>query len=161
MEEKKLVYAVDDESAIRDVYKFALSGAGFGIECFSCASELYAAVEKQIPDIFILDIMLDGEDGYSILSRLRCSNETKDIPVIMVSAKTTEIDKVRGLDLGADDYVSKPFGVMELIARINAKLRLRRAGRISRIRTLLWTTFGTRLPLRARKLRLRLNSTSC
>lgn len=128
MEEKKLVYAVDDESAIRDVYKFALSGAGFGIECFSCASELYAAVEKQIPDIFILDIMLDGEDGYSILSRLRCSNETKDIPVIMVSAKTTEIDKVRGLDLGADDYVSKPFGVMELIARINAKLRLRRAG---------------------------------
>lgn len=126
MQEKKLVYAVDDEESIRDVYKFALSGAGFETECFSCADELYSALKDRLPDIFLLDIMLDGEDGYSILEELRKGAKTRDIPVIMVSAKGNEIDKVKGLDLGADDYVSKPFGVLELIARINAKLRVKK-----------------------------------
>lgn len=122
-EEKKLIYAVDDEASIREVYKYALEGAGLRVQCVRNAEELFTMTEKEVPDLFILDIMLDGEDGYSILADLKAKKDTADIPVIMVSAKTTEIDKVRGLNLGADDYMSKPFGVLELIARINAKLR--------------------------------------
>lgn len=123
MENQTLIYAVDDETSIREVYRYALISAGFTPECFSCGEELFIAIEKSLPRLIILDIMLDGEDGYEILSRLKASPKTANIPVIMVSAKTTEIDKVRGLDLGADDYISKPFGVLELIARIKAKLR--------------------------------------
>lgn len=120
---KKLVYAVDDEEAIRDVYRYALEGAGFGIRCFVGENDLLVATEKRVPDIFILDIMLDGADGYEILKNLKQNPHTRNVPVIMVSAKTSEIDKVKGLDLGADDYLAKPFGVLELVARINAKLR--------------------------------------
>lgn len=123
MENQTLIYAVDDETSIREVYRYALISAGFTPECFSCGEELFIAIEKSLPKLIILDIMLDGEDGYEILSRLKASPKTANVPVIMVSAKTTEIDKVRGLDLGADDYISKPFGVLELIARIKAKLR--------------------------------------
>lgn len=121
---KKLVYAVDDEEAIRDVYRYALEGAGFEICCFVGEKDLFVATEKRVPDIFILDIMLDGADGYEILKNLKQNPHTRNVPVIMVSAKTSEIDKVKGLDLGADDYLAKPFGVLELVARINAKLRL-------------------------------------
>lgn len=120
---KKLVYAVDDEEAIRDVYRYALEGAGFEISCFVGENDLLVATEKRVPDIFILDIMLDGADGYEILKNLKQNPRTRNVPVIMVSAKTSEIDKVKGLDLGADDYLAKPFGVLELVARINAKLR--------------------------------------
>lgn len=120
---KKLVYAVDDEEAIRDVYRYALEGAGFEIRCFVGENDLLVATEKRVPDIFILDIMLDGADGYEILKNLKQNPHTRNVPVIMVSAKTSEIDKVKGLDLGADDYLAKPFGVLELVARINAKLR--------------------------------------
>ncbi len=123
MENKKLVYAVDDEAAILEVYTYALEGAGFDVECFTDADGLFAALKTKKPDIFILDIMLEGLDGYEILKRLRQDSECADIPVIMVSAKGDEIDKVKGLNLGADDYLSKPFGVLELVARINAKLR--------------------------------------
>lgn len=123
MENQTLIYAVDDETSIREVYRYALVSAGFTPECFSCGDELFIALEKSLPRLIILDIMLDGEDGYEILSRLKASPKTANIPVIMVSAKSTEIDKVRGLDLGADDYISKPFGVLELIARIKANLR--------------------------------------
>ena len=123
MDNQTLIYAVDDETSIREVYRYALISAGFTPVCFSCGEELFIAIEKSLPKLIILDIMLDGEDGYEILSRLKASPKTANVPVIMVSAKTTEIDKVRGLDLGADDYISKPFGVLELIARIKAKLR--------------------------------------
>lgn len=123
MKNETLIYAVDDETSIREVYRYALISAGFTPECFSCGEELFIAIEKSLPRLIILDIMLDGEDGYEILSKLKASPKTANVPVIMVSAKTTEIDKVRGLDLGADDYISKPFGVLELIARIKAKLR--------------------------------------
>lgn len=123
MEEKKLIYAVDDEQPIREVYNYALSGAGFNVECFSCGAELFEALGKNLPSLIILDIMLEGMDGYAILEKLRANAKTENIPVIMVSAKTEEIDKVKGLNLGADDYLSKPFGVLELVARINAKLR--------------------------------------
>ena len=123
MEEKKLIYAVDDEQSIREVYNYALSGAGFNVECFSCGAELFEALAKTLPSLIILDIMLEGSDGYAILEKIRANAKTENIPVIMVTAKTEEIDKVKGLNLGADDYLSKPFGVLELIARINAKLR--------------------------------------
>lgn len=123
MSDKRLIYAVDDELSIREVYRYAIGGAGFDIQCFENGEGLFSAINAKLPDLILLDIMLDGADGYEILSALRRNPLTADIPVIMVSAKGEEIDKVRGLDLGADDYLAKPFGVLELIARINAKLR--------------------------------------
>ena len=121
--QQKVIFAVDDEQSIREVYKYALQASGFDVTCFETASELFAEIAVRLPDLVILDIMLDGMDGYEILSRLRNDSRTCNLPVIMVSAKSDEIDKVRGLNLGADDYLAKPFGVMELVARINAKLR--------------------------------------
>ena len=123
MSDRRLIYAVDDELSIREVYRYAIGGAGFDIQCFENGEGLFSAINAQLPDLVLLDIMLDGADGYELLSALRRNPLTADIPVIMVSAKGEEIDKVRGLDLGADDYLVKPFGVLELIARINAKLR--------------------------------------
>ena len=123
MSDRRLIYAVDDELSIREVYRYAIGGAGFDIQCFENGEGLFTAIDAQLPDLVLLDIMLDGADGYELLSALRRNPLTADIPVIMVSAKGEEIDKVRGLDLGADDYLAKPFGVLELIARINAKLR--------------------------------------
>lgn len=123
MSDRRLIYAVDDELSIREVYRYAIGGAGFDIQCFENGEGLFTAINSRLPDLILLDIMLDGADGYELLSALRRNPLTADIPVIMVSAKGEEIDKVRGLDLGADDYLAKPFGVLELIARINAKLR--------------------------------------
>lgn len=123
MSDRRLIYAVDDELSIREVYRYAIGGAGFDIQCFENGEGLFTAINSRLPDLVLLDIMLDGADGYELLSALRRNPLTADIPVIMVSAKGEEIDKVRGLDLGADDYLAKPFGVLELIARINAKLR--------------------------------------
>lgn len=123
MSDRRLIYAVDDELSIREVYRYAIGGAGFDIQCFENGEGLFSAINAQLPDLILLDIMLDGADGYELLSALRRNPLTAGIPVIMVSAKGEEIDKVRGLDLGADDYLAKPFGVLELIARINAKLR--------------------------------------
>ena len=123
MSDRRLIYAVDDELSIREVYRYAIGGAGFDIQCFENGEGLFSAINAQLPDLILLDRMLDGADGYELLAALRRNPLTADIPVIMVSAKGEEIDKVRGLDLGADDYLAKPFGVLELIARINAKLR--------------------------------------
>ena len=130
MDDKRLIYCVDDEENIREVYSYALKGAGFDVVTCDGENSLQAALANRLPDLIVLDIMLDGADGYEILKKLRDSAVTTDIPVIMVSAKTTEIDKVKGLDSGADDYIAKPFGVLELVARINAKLRgVAKAGR--------------------------------
>ena len=123
MSGKALIYAVDDELSIREVYQYALSTSGFEVCCFCDGEALSQALRERLPDLILLDIMLDGADGYEILQSLRKNPLTGAIPVIMVSAKGTEIDKVKGLDLGADDYLAKPFGVMELIARINANIR--------------------------------------
>lgn len=123
MQTKRLIYAVDDEQSIREVYSYALKNAGFNIKCFEDGESFLCELAKQKCDLAILDIMLDGLDGYEILKAMKSDAQTSGIPVIMVSAKSTEIDKVRGLDLGADDYLAKPFGVLELVARINAKLR--------------------------------------
>ncbi len=123
MGEKNLIYAVDDEASLRDLYRYALEDAGFEVGCFANGDEFFDALKQRIPQAVLLDIMLDGQDGYAILSALRKSEPTRTIPVIMVSAKGEEVDKVRGLNLGADDYLSKPFGVLELVARIRANLR--------------------------------------
>ncbi len=120
---KKLIFAVEDDEAIRELYTYTVEGAGFDIECFEDGSTMFNRLTELIPDLFILDVMLDGMSGYEILSKLKSECKLYDIPVIMVSAKGEELSKVKGLNLGADDYISKPFGVLELIARINATLR--------------------------------------
>ena len=118
-----LVFIVEDDNDIRQIEAYALKCGGFEIEEFEDAKALYERLEKKTPDLFLLDVMLPDEDGLSILRKIREKRETKRIPVIMVTAKTTEIDKVKGLDNGADDYMTKPFGVMELVSRVKALLR--------------------------------------
>lgn len=120
---KKCIFAVDDEENIRELYGVALKSAGFDCFCFVDGDSLFAALKNDKPDLILLDIMLDGADGYSILQKLKDSPATRNIPVIMVSAKGEEISKVKGLNMGANDYIAKPFGVLELVARINANLR--------------------------------------
>lgn len=121
--EKQLIYAVDDEESIRELYGVALSNAGYDCAAFINGEELFEGLKKRLPSLIILDIMLDGVDGYGILKTLKESPAYSGIPVIMVSAKGEEISKVKGLNMGADDYIAKPFGVLELIARIKANLR--------------------------------------
>lgn len=117
------VFIVEDDLDIREMESYALKNSGFNTRAFTLGQEMFEALEKELPDIILLDIMLPKEDGLSILSALREEPRTRSIPVIMVTAKTTEIDKVKGLDMGADDYLTKPFGIMELVSRIKAILR--------------------------------------
>lgn len=117
------VYLVEDDESIRELVLYALKNSGFQAAGFDCGEKLFAAMETSLPQLILLDIMLPGEDGLSILSRLRSASKTCRIPIIMLTAKSSEYDKVKGLDLGADDYITKPFGVMELISRINAVAR--------------------------------------
>lgn len=121
--EKQLIYAVDDEENIRELYSVALANAGYECLTFACGEELFSALKVRRPALILLDIMLAGIDGYTILKRLKENAQYSSIPVIMVSAKGEEISKVKGLNMGADDYIAKPFGVLELIARVNANLR--------------------------------------
>ncbi len=118
-----LIYAVEDDKNILEIEMFALKNSGYQVEGFECARDFYKKLEEKQPDLVLLDIMLPDEDGLEIVAKLRRRPETKKLPVIMVTAKSTEIDKVKGLDVGADDYMTKPFGVMELIARVKAVLR--------------------------------------
>lgn len=118
-----LIYAVDDEESIRSLYSCALNGNGFCVQAFENGKDFFNALKEKSPDLILLDVMLDGTDGLEILKTLKSTVNYAAIPVIMVSAKTQEVDKVVGLNLGADDYIAKPFGVMELIARIKANLR--------------------------------------
>ena len=118
-----LIYVVEDDKNIQEIETFALTNVGYQVQGFECAGDFYAGLEKQLPDLILLDIMLPDEDGLSIVKKLRTRKDTLTVPVIMVTAKTTEIDKVKGLDIGADDYMTKPFGVMELISRVKAMLR--------------------------------------
>ena len=118
-----MIYIVEDDKNIQEIESFALKNSGYEVRGFEYAKDFYAALDEQIPDLVLLDIMLPDEDGLSILKKLRATPETRRIPVILVTAKTTEIDKVKGLDSGADDYLTKPFGVMELISRVKALLR--------------------------------------
>ncbi len=118
-----LIYIVEDDKNILEIESFALKNSGYDIRGFSCAKDFFHALNDFLPDLILLDIMLPDEDGLSILQKLRTNKKTQALPIIMVTAKTTEIDKVKGLDLGADDYMTKPFGVMELISRVKALLR--------------------------------------
>lgn len=118
-----LIYIVEDDKNILEIETFALKNSGYDIRGFSCAKDFHHALKDFLPDLIILDIMLPDEDGLSILKKLRMDKKTLNLPIIMVTAKTTEIDKVKGLDMGADDYMTKPFGVMELISRVKALLR--------------------------------------
>ena len=118
-----LIYIVEDDKNIREIETFALKNSGYQVSDFEYAKDFYAKIEEKLPNLILLDIMLPDEDGLTIVKKLRSHQDTKKIPVIMVTAKTTEIDKVKGLDLGADDYLTKPFGVMELISRVKALLR--------------------------------------
>lgn len=117
------IYIVEDDENIREIEMFALKNAGFEVQGFDCASAFYARLKEKIPSMVLLDIMLPDEDGLSIVKKLRSKAETRKLPIIMATAKTTEIDKVKGLDIGADDYITKPFGVMELISRVKALMR--------------------------------------
>ena len=118
-----MIYCVEDEKNIRELLIYTLETTGFSARGMANSKELKDALKEELPDLILLDIMLPGEDGYSILERLKASSETKNIPVIMVTAKEAEYDKVRGLEAGADDYITKPFGMMEFVARVKAVLR--------------------------------------
>lgn len=119
----KLIYIVEDDTAIKELECYALINSEFSVEGFERGKELFDALTVKIPALILLDIMLPDEDGIHILKKIRNTMAYRDIPVIMVTAKTTEIDAVKGLDMGADDYITKPFGVMELISRVKAVLR--------------------------------------
>lgn len=118
-----LIYIVEDDKNISEIECYALKNSGYDVLSFESGKEFYEALKKKTPQLVILDIMLPGEDGLSILTYLRGNTNTKKIPVIMVTAKSSEIDKVKGLDGGADDYITKPFGVMELVSRVRALFR--------------------------------------
>lgn len=118
-----MIFCVEDDQAIRDLMIYTLNSAGFEAMGFEDGSAFFPALEKKKPELIMLDIMLPGEDGITILKKLRGNTATSDIPVIMATAKGTEYDKVIGLDLGADDYLAKPFGMMEMISRVKAVLR--------------------------------------
>ena len=118
-----MIYCVEDDTGIRELMLYALRASGFETEGFADSVGLFAALEQQKPRLILLDIMLPGMDGIEILKHLKGNAATVSIPVIMASAKGTEYDKVVGLDLGADDYLAKPFGMMEMVSRIRAVLR--------------------------------------
>lgn len=122
-----MIFCVEDDAGIRDLMIYTLNASGFRAVGFENAREFYAALADDTPELIMLDIMLPGEDGISILKRLKANARTADIPVIMATAKGNEYDKVIGLDLGADDYLAKPFGMMEMASRVRAVLR--RSGR--------------------------------
>jgi len=119
---KKLIYAVEDDASIRELYTYTLEN-DFNCACFEFGELFFEAISKRKPDIILLDVMLPGENGFEILSHLKADRNTAGIPVIMISAKDDEISKVKGLNIGAEDYIAKPFGVLELVARIKANLR--------------------------------------
>lgn len=118
-----MIFCVEDDNSIREIEIYTLSSMGFEAKGFSDGKELFAALESVRPQLILLDIMLPGEDGVAILRKLRSRSETASIPVIMATAKGSEYDKVESLDLGADDYLVKPFGMMEMVSRVRAVLR--------------------------------------
>ena len=118
-----LIYIVEDEENIRELESYALEKNGFEVQSFENGKDFYKAAERRHPDLILMDLMLPGDDGLTILKNLRNQADFARIPVIIISAKTTELDRVKGLDLGADDYMCKPFGIMEMVSRVRARLR--------------------------------------
>lgn len=122
-----MIFCVEDDAGIRDLMIYTLTASGFEAEGFADAREFFAAMRTARPELVMLDIMLPGEDGISVLKKLRADPATAELPVIMATAKGNEYDKVIGLDLGADDYLAKPFGMMEMVSRVRAVLRRNRS----------------------------------
>lgn len=118
-----MIFCVEDDRNIRELLVYTLSTTGYQAQGFDSGKELFQELKNNRPELILLDIMLPGEDGYAILDKLKANSSTKEIPVIMVTAKGAEFDKVKGLDAGADDYITKPFGMMEFLARVKAVLR--------------------------------------
>ena len=118
-----MIYCVEDEKNIRELLVYTLKSSGYEAKGLGNGKELKKALKEEIPELILLDIMLPGEDGYAVLEYLKGRPDTQDIPVIMVTAKEAEYDKVRGLEGGADDFITKPFGMMEFLARVKAVLR--------------------------------------
>ena len=118
-----LIYIVEDDESIRDIETIALKNSNYIVSAFENAKEFYKKLDELVPDLILLDVMLPDESGYDIVRKLRKRPATQDIPIIMVTAKATEMDMIKGLDGGADDYIKKPFSIMELITRVKALLR--------------------------------------
>ena len=118
-----MIWCVDDDGTIRDIEVYTLTRTGMEARGFADGEALLSALKTEKPDLIVLDVMMPGKDGIEVLKEIRANRHTKDIPVIMATAKGTEMDKITGLDLGADDYLVKPFGVMEMVSRIKAVLR--------------------------------------
>lgn len=118
-----LIYIVEDDERIREIETIALKNSNYIVSAFENAKEFYKKLDELVPDLILLDVMLPDESGYDIVRKLRKRPATQDIPIIMVTAKTTEMDMIKGLDGGADDYIKKPFSIMELITRVKALLR--------------------------------------
>ena len=118
-----LIYIVEDDESIREIETIALKNSNYIVSAFENAKEFYKKLHEIVPDLILLDVMLPDESGYDIVRKLRKRPATQDIPIIMVTAKTTEMDMIKGLDGGADDYIKKPFSIMELITRVKALLR--------------------------------------
>ena len=118
-----LIYIVEDDTDIRELETYALKNSGYDVQSFSESKSFFRACTTELPQLIILDVMLPDFDGLSVLEKIRQDAVTKSIPVILVTAKTSEMDKVKGLDMGADDYITKPFSVLELISRVRAILR--------------------------------------
>lgn len=118
-----LIYIVEDDESIREIESIALKNSNYIVSAFENAKEFYKKLDELVPDLILLDVMLPDESGYEIVRKLRKRPATQDIPIIMVTAKTTEMDMIKGFDGGADDYIKKPFSIMELITRVKALLR--------------------------------------
>lgn len=118
-----LIYIVEDDESIREIESIALKNSNYIVSAFENAKEFYKKLDELVPDLILLDVMLPDESGYDIVRKLRKRPATQDIPIIMVTAKTTERDMIKGFDGGADDYIKKPFSIMELITRVKALLR--------------------------------------
>ena len=118
-----LIYCVEDDDGIRELISCALRSGGYEVKAFPKAKPFYEEIRNKEPSLVLLDIMLPDEDGYSILSKLKKDSHTQDVPVIMLTAKSSELDKVSGLEMGADDYITKPFGIMEFLSRVRVALR--------------------------------------
>lgn len=118
-----IIYIVEDDESIREIETIALKNSNYIVSAFENAKEFYKKLDELVPDLILLDVMLPDESGYDIVRKLRKRPATQDIPIIMVTAKTTEMDMIKGLDGGADDYIKKPFSIMELITRVKALLR--------------------------------------
>lgn len=122
-----LVHIIEDDPSISEIEAIALKNSNYDVMIFGCATEFFEQIEKVVPNLLILDLMLPDENGYEIVRKLRSNPKTRELPVIIVSAKTTELDLLKGLDGGADDYVKKPFSVLELLSRVKALLRRTRS----------------------------------